>query len=342
MTDVLTAVRRQAARWIFQGQIRLGDGEDLQPIRPEDLEGIRRRFPRPKFFIFGHARSGTSYLARLIRLHPEVHCNWQTQFFSDRGPVPYLTSAGFRLWLHHPSNRWSAGWEPTAVFLRVCCDVLMEWEGERVNKRVVGDKSPNGNGAEAVRWLKAVYPDARLLYIVRDGRDTVLSKRVQLFVDQPDSLGRSDRRVRRAFLEDARPFLEQRRSVFTPAWLESAARKWAMDVDESVSAGRLLFGDRFRVVRYEDLLTDPAPALQELWGFLDVGRGESDVGAAVAAESQNNPEAEWHNASKYDFTRQLPRGVHGGWQGLYTPADAQLFERAAGRTLEAWNYHRAP
>jgi hypothetical protein len=136
--------------------------------------------------------------------------------------------------------------------------------------------------------------------------------------------------------------LEQRRSVFTPVWLEGAAQKWSMDVDESVGAGGLLFGDRFRAVRYEDLLADPVPTLQALWGFLGVGRGEFDVGAAVAAESQNNPEAEWHSASKYDFARQLPRGVHGGWRGLYTPADVQLFERAAGRTLEAWNYHRAP
>jgi len=29
---------------------------DWQPLTPEDVETFRRLFPRPKFFIFGHAR----------------------------------------------------------------------------------------------------------------------------------------------------------------------------------------------------------------------------------------------------------------------------------------------
>ena len=153
-------------------------------------ESLRRRFPRPKFFIFGHARSGTSFLARLdprcIRTFTAIG---KPSSSAHRGPIPYFTSPSFRHWLRHPSNRWVQAWDPTAALLRVCCDTILEREAEKAGKRIVGDKSPNGNGAQAVRWLAAVYPDAHLLYIVRDGRDTVLSKRVQAFIDQPQNAG---------------------------------------------------------------------------------------------------------------------------------------------------------
>jgi hypothetical protein len=331
-------MRRALAQWIFQGRIRLGDGHSLDPIRPEDLDGIQRRFPRPKFFIFGHARSGTSFLARLIRLHPEIHCNWQTQFFSARGPIPYFTSPSFRHWLRHPSNRWVHDWDPTAVLLRVACDTLLEREAETVGKRIVGDKSPNENGAQAVRWLAAVYPEARLLYIVRDGRDTVLSKRVQAFIDQPESLGRADRRLRQALIADPRPFLEGKRSIFTQPWLESAAQSWARNVQESAEAGRRLFGDRFALVRYETLLADPARTLQGLWSFLGAEPNPAGAAAAIEQEIHSNPEADWHGTSSLAFVKDLPRGMHGGWRSLFTAADAALFQRAAEAALREFDY----
>jgi hypothetical protein len=333
-------MRRAIAQWIYRGRIRLGDGLGLEPILADDLAQARRRFPRPKFFIFGHARSGTSFLARLVRQHPDVHCDWQTQFFSERGPIPYFTSPSFRRWLRHPSNRWTQAWDPTAALLRVCCDTILEREAEKAGKRVVGDKSPNENGAQAVRWLAAVYPDAHLLYIVRDGRDTVLSKRVQAFIDQPQTLGRADRRVRQAFIQEPQPFIERRRSLFTPAWLEAAARNWAHNVEGSVAAGRELFGDRFALVRYEALLAEPYRSLTALWTFLGVGSGEAALEAEVEKETRSNPEADWHGSSAFAFVQLLPRGVHGGWRDLYTTADAQLFERAAGNALRQFDYQR--
>jgi len=160
---MLTRVRRMAGQWIFRDRIKLGDGHGLDPIDAQELERIRGLFPRTKFFIFGHPRSGTSFIARLIRVHPDVHCNWQLQLFSNRGPIPYFTSQPFQHWLRNSSNRWLSEWNPTSSLLRICSDVFLEREAEAVGKSVVGDKSPNGNGAQAVRWLGAVYPDARLI-----------------------------------------------------------------------------------------------------------------------------------------------------------------------------------
>jgi hypothetical protein len=331
-------LKREAGSRLYRGRIRLGEGTDLPRLAPEDLEDVRRRFPLPKFFILGHARSGTSFLGRLIRLHRRVHCEWQTQFFSARGPIPHFTSPSFQHWLRHPSNKWVAGWDPTPALLRVSLDTILEREARRVGKDIVGDKSPNENGEVAVRWLSAVYPDARLIYIVRDGRDTILSKRVQAFLDQPDSLGRGDRRVRTAFLKDPAAFTGSSRSMFTTGWLENAARVWSGSVAGSVAAGRGLYGDRFEVVRYEDLLDDPLAPMRRLWGFLGADPQDPGLEAAIHAQVRENPEADWHQASGSAFVRDLPRGVHGGWRTVFTPDDAASFERVAHDTLEAFGY----
>jgi hypothetical protein len=335
---VIGRLRREAGSRLFRGRVRLGIGEQLGAISSEDLEDIRRRFPLAKFFVLGHARSGTSFLGRLIRLHPRVHCEWQTQFFSDRGPIPYFTSPSFRHWLRHPSNKWVAGWDPTPALLRVCLDTILEREARRVGKDIVGDKSPNENGATAVHWLAALYPEARVIYIVRDGRDTILSKRVQAFIDQPDSLGRADRRMRQAFLADPRGFSGGRRSMFSSGWLENAARGWSESVSGSVAAGKELYRDRFETVRYEDLLQDPLAPLRRLWAFLGAEPDLPSLEAAVRQHAHENPEAEWHQSSGPETVRQLPRGVKGGWRDFFTPEDAARFERAAHDTLAAFGY----
>ncbi len=54
----------------------------IPAITPQEVAEAKIFFPMDKFFIFGHARSGTTLLARLIRLHPEVHCNYQAHFFT--------------------------------------------------------------------------------------------------------------------------------------------------------------------------------------------------------------------------------------------------------------------
>src|SRR4030065_526639 len=73
---------KKSASILLKGDPRRKKRNPLPPITPEEVAEIRQFFPREKFFIFGHARSGTTLLMRLARLHPEVHCNYQAHFFT--------------------------------------------------------------------------------------------------------------------------------------------------------------------------------------------------------------------------------------------------------------------
>src|ERR1051325_3949874 len=73
---------KSAARILLKGDSTKKKRNSIPPITIEGVAEIKQFFSREKFFIFGHARSGTTLLMRLVRLHPEVHCNYQAHFFT--------------------------------------------------------------------------------------------------------------------------------------------------------------------------------------------------------------------------------------------------------------------
>ncbi len=86
--DAFVPRMKKAMRLLLRGDRTAAVRSPIPAITPEEVEEARRFFPRPKFFVFGHARSGTTLLARLVRLHRQVHCNWQSHFFTQ---PPFLT-----------------------------------------------------------------------------------------------------------------------------------------------------------------------------------------------------------------------------------------------------------
>jgi LPS sulfotransferase NodH len=328
---------------------------ELRPITAEEVAEARLFFPLQKFFIFGHARSGTTLLARLIRLHPEVHCNWQLHLFT-RPPLlrSLVASPEIGSWLARRSNRWNHGVDLSPLVLRAAADFIMEREARQVGKTIVGDKSPNSLlDGEAVHLMAAVYPDGRLLYIARDGRDTVLSHRFQAFIDIVHHLSKEDLRIREAFIQDPQPFLNGERSLFTESGIRQAAEGWVRNMQETDQAGKALLGDHYLSLRYEDLLANPWEEMSRVWSFLGTSTpadsstpagseqektSQDGLRQGVLAEMQANPDADWQQEKASEIARAMQKGKEGNWRQMFTARDRQIFEEVAGETLAAWGY----
>lgn len=311
---------------------------DIPSLSLEQAAEAREFFPLDKFFIFGHARSGTTLLARLVRLHPAVHCNYQLHPFT-RPPLlqSLVADPAVGEWLRRRSNRWNHGQDLSPLVLRAACDFILEREARPLGKRIVGDKSPSSLlDGRAVKLLHEVYPDGRLIYIVRDGRDTVLSHRFQAFIDSPQHLGPEDLRLRQEFITDPAPFLNGERSIFTEKGLQQAAAGWVRNVMETEQRGRELFGERYFSLRYEDLLAGPVQAMQAVWRFL--GADEPVEDELVLAEMQANPDADWQQEKAGEIAQALQKGKQGNWQQMFTANDRRIFSQAAEATLEAYGY----
>lgn len=332
---------RYAARILLKGESQKRKRTVIPAITPDEVAEIKRFFPRAKFFIFGHARSGTTLLARLVRLHPKVYCNWQAHFFTR---PPFLKSLvdtpSAEEWLTRRSNRWNRGSDLSPIILRAAADFIMERDAAREGARIVGDKSPSSLiHGQAVRDLYAVYPDAKLIYIVRDGRDVIISERFRNFVEESKFLTAEDKRIISDLQLDSAPFSDGRRSIFTEAFIRRTAQGWVDNLTKTQGEGQRLFGEDYFALRYEDLLAHPFDEMKKFWEFLGV-KAKKSLEKTIDEELSSNPDQEWQKRRNEDIASFLPKGKAGNWEWLFTERDKTLFKEIAGEMLVKWGYEK--
>ena len=329
-----------AASILKNGEVTSPARQEIPAITSEEIAEVRNFFPTSKFFIFGHARSGTTLLVRLVRLHPEVHCNYQAHFFTRKPLLQSLVSSvEVGEWLTRRSNRWNEGRDLSPVVLRAASDFILEREALRLGKRIVGDKSPNTLlEDESVRLMHRVYPDARLIFIVRDGRDVAVSHRFQNFIDASQHLPPEDLRIRKDFAREPEPFLSGERSIFTPRALEREAGGWSRNVTRTHKVASELYGDRYLHLCYEDLLAEPLAVMRKAWSFLGADPAAEGLEAALQAELKRNPDADWQSQKAGELVEPLEKGKQGSWQALFTTQDRRAFKQLAGQALIDWGY----
>ncbi len=333
---------KTAARILIKGDAKRKKRNPIPAITPEEVAEIRQFFPREKFFIFGHARSGTTLLMRLARLHPEVHCNYQAHFFTRQPLLKSLVNTPeAEEWLTRKSNRWNQGRDLSPFVLRAAADFILERDAAKEGKRIVGDKSPSSTiHGQAVRDMHSIYPDAKLVYIVRDGRDVLISERFRNFVEESKFLSAEDRKIIKELRKDQTQFTNGTRSIFTETFLRRVTASWVKNLQETEEEGRKLFGENYFSLRYEDLLSKSFFEMTKLWRFLGVTDITGSLVEVVKTEMGSNPDEEWQAQRNEGIASFLPKGQAGNWQKLFTERDKSLFKEIAGEMLVKWKYEQ--
>jgi len=276
---------------------------------------------------------------RLVRLHPEVHCNYQAHFFTRRPLLKSLVNTpDAEEWLARKSNRWNQGRDLSPLVLRAAADVILERDAARAGKMIVGDKSPSSTiHGQAVRDMHAVYPDAKLVYIVRDGRDVLVSERFRNFVEESKFLSAEDKRIIEDLRKDQTQFTNGTRSIFTETFIRRVAKGWVANLTETEDEARRLFGESYFGMRYEDLLSTPFDEMTKLWKFLGAKKINKSLAKDIQTEMSSNPDEEWQAQRNGDISSFLPKGQAGNWGRLFTARDKAVFKEIAGEMLVKWN-----
>lgn len=333
---------KSAARILIKGEPKKKTRSAIPAITAEELVEVKQFFPREKFFVMGHARSGTTLLMRLLRLHEEVHCNYQAHFFSRKPMLKSLVdSPDAEEWLSRKSNRWNQGRDLSPLVLRATADFIMERDAACEGKHIVGDKSPSSTiHGQIVRDTHLIYPDAKIIYIVRDGRDVLTSERFRNFVEESKFLTSEDKRIMADLRTDSAPFSDGRRSIFTETSIRNIAKRWVDDLNEIDEESKRLYGENYISLRYEDMLSNPFAELSRLWKFLDVKKVDSALEKQLVEEMSSNPDEEWQAKRNEGIASFLPKGQAGNWQRLFTARDKALFKEIAGDVLTKWGYEK--
>ena len=308
------------------------------------------------FFIAGEMRSGTSWLRRTMSAHPEISCGQEGSFFGRGynreeipvypGPVSSLTRAlavskEFKVWHDLPWNRWSDGYEEDLRNLtRLSVDYFLSKEVARTGKKIVGDKSPQHT--ECLDEIYEIYPDARVIHIVRDGRDVAVSATHHWWREAQDreaavfELTPEELEIRDAYLQDREGFLSSGRSIFTEERLGQLARRWSYRVGKAHRDGTALYGDRYLEIRYEDLLQDTPNTLRRVFGLLGASEDARIIEYCIRASSFERVSS--RQRGEEDSRSFFRKGVAGDWRSVFTERDRQIYEELAGDQLIRLGY----
>jgi hypothetical protein len=315
----------------------------------------------PVFFVVGLAKSGTTWLMKTLDAHPEVLCKGEGRFFGEeyRRDVlaqtnprqqpsslynALLSSEYLKLWVERSVwTREDATQEHMIALARLATDYFLAQQLARSGKKVVGDKTPL-LGPNFVREIGEIYPEARVIHIIRDGRDQAVSfihqqgnraKRGRLHRLTPEELARSE-----AYRKGgAQGLSESNEGIFSEKTLRKTAENWAQRVGRAVEDGPALFGDRYTEVRYEDLLERPHEEAARLFGFLGVEADEKVVGRAVDAASFEKL-SRGRRSGEEDPSSFYRKGVAGDWKNLFGERDRQIYKEEAGELLIRLGYER--
>jgi hypothetical protein len=294
----------------------------------------------PVFFVVGNQKSGTTWLMRMLDAHPEILCKGEGRFFGgswrqkslkqrDRmRPASSLYNAVLdaeylRLWIERSVwSRNDSADEHLDNLTRMAIDYFLGGELLKSGKRVVGDKSPLLT-PETIREISAIYPEAKVIHIIRDGRDVAVSA-----AHHARNFGRARKRSEPSETEE---------SVFSEGQLEKLAAEWASRVGKTVEDGPELLGKNYTEVRYEDLLHMPEAEVQRLLAFLAVDSDENSVTRCIDAASFEKL-SKGRKRGEEDPSSFFRKGVVGDWKHVFTQGEREIFDNEAGELLVTLGY----
>jgi len=242
------------------------------------------RFEDP-IFIIGAARSGTTMLGEILEHHPDVAYWLEPKYIWRYGNAAAVNDI----------RRASEANDRIKRYIRKRFARFVKKKGAI---RFV-EKTPSN--VFRIPFIDAVFPEARYIHILRDGRDVILSAHKK-WTTRPNraALIRRLRRMELPFSEWPQYFLSFVRDVpgrtlmpgkgfiWGPQFegikeyraahtvLETCARQWIESVDHATKALAEVSRDRVLTLSYEHFLASPETELKKILEFADLDLKPAD------------------------------------------------------------------
>jgi hypothetical protein len=277
----------------------------------------------PYLFVVGCPRSGTTLLQRMLDHHPLLAVSNDPHFIpygingAAEGVDPPVTPALVERLLGYRTFARLAIPEPEVREAASRARTYSELVGELYStfarlrgKALAGEKTPRY--VRFLPLLDSLFPWARTIHLVRDGRDVALSTL---------EWARADRGPGRFRLWRDEP-------------IAVAALSWRWHVTTGRRDGSELGARRYREIRYEELVARTEPTLREVAAFLGLPFAHEMLGYHEG-RVREAPEL-----SAKDAWLPPTAGLR-DWRVQMEPGDVELYEAIAGDLLELLGYERA-
>ncbi|MGO1118047.1 sulfotransferase family protein [Rhodovibrionaceae bacterium A322] len=295
---------------------------DNQQYR-QQAEAIQALREKQLFFVMGAPKSGTTWLQRLLDSHPEVLCSGEGHFADTFAAKlsklyeEYNNQQGIvRRQVYDDKPYYSPANAQSFNFLMISFISMMLGQREIGPEiKCVGDKTPRS--ALYPEFFYRAFPNCKLVHIIRDGRDVVVSQ------------------LHHAY----RAGYEKAIDPATPDHLDFVDRyinMWASNVEKARGFGDN-HPDSYIEVRYEDLHARPEEEMARIFDRLGCDADAEVVKACVDTASFEKLSG-GRKKGEEDKQSFLRRGMVGdGVKDLKDEAIGIINQRAKG-LLTSLNY----
>jgi len=269
------------------------------------------------FFIVGSGRSGSTLLRMILCAHTKITIPPETYFITplvERLPINQKLDkkqnalaveiiTGHYRWPDMGMSREefvACIPKDKPLYLKDIINVVYDYHLARDKKQIWGDKTPAY--IAIVPQLLDLYADARVIHLIRDGRD-----------------------VTRSF---------QATGWYGP-WLHENTREWKAAIATGMDLKNELGGREIHEVKYEDLVLDTEGTVKSLCDYLSIAY-ESDMLDWRDAVDGKIPEREAHIHSK--ITRKPGSGDVYRWKREMSKREVLVVESFMGDELRSAGY----
>ena len=311
---------------------------------------------RQRVFLVGYGKSGTTWLHMLFFHHPNTAVVAERRLFEH--PVGnrallegLLDDDWFQSWFESSSFGKKAS-EQGAVryeLSRLMSDYLFY-------RSLAVRQSPKGfertepithfsekialntvqDAQVTMNTLMKLYPDAKIVHIVRDPRDVAISA---MFHSYRNFRRKNKRNWITEFVESAlegKPSNILKKQAMS-TYFKSHARAWNDIAGIFHRSGGRLYGDNYHLVRYEDLLQAPLEQVGCLFAFAGLPHGEPLV-AEVVEKSSFKKLSKGRKEGEQDASSFYRKGVAGDWKNYLTPEASHKVFRDAWELMQQFGY----
>jgi hypothetical protein len=279
----------------------------------------------PLALIVGAQRSGTTWLQLLCAAHPKLAGGEESHLFSH-----YLGNLSNQYYVDLYSQEklprpqglpcYLTIDEWTNLMRRTATEVLSRILIAKPQARLVIEKTPDH--VLHLHFVRQLFPNCRIIHIVRDGRDVVVSQ------------------------------MEAARQKWGQSWAASDAREAATRWCDWVERARKYRQPRelYHEVRYEDLVSDGRRTLSGVFAFLGVPLSASEVESIyarfsiAACRDESAPDVLLRPGEVASLPTKrtgegfFRAGVAGGWRTALADDDRVAVESIAGELLRELGY----
>ena len=307
------------------GALRAPAGETVAgPSRPPHILVVNGRKVRHPVFIIGAPRAGTEMLARAFKRTPGFHMTfgqrWVLPVVQAFARTPSLARGRPEAAATVLRDAFAQGWQVSPGSCLGCAQACREAAGPPGTGPCVAEQGLSRYGDASPELLYCAdslvdaFPDARLVQIVRDGRDVVAG-----MLADPPALAWFRPGFVNLDAETTHPLLGLDGPPDRSQWAAASvagkcAMRWRGTVRLMARLRMRLSAEQLITLRYEEIISQPAAAASALATF---------TGFGVAAVEVSVP-----------GTPMEP----GSWRRLLTPVQAAEVEQLAGEELRRVGY----